>query len=220
MRPPVRRIGLLAGAVATLTACTATSGPAPAATGGVVTTRTVTGTRTVAAPAPSFRPTPATSVAPLPPGAPPAAGERERACPYLASTPQQDPRRNVADIEGDHVYRTTVLTRDRPVGCRFYFYSGAFEAVAEIAPRRFATAKDAYNAMVLTARTGTDQQGVPAVVRGVPGVLYRTRFFGPDGRRDWACAVAVGRTMVSVRTQRTDTSLNALLIARAVAGKF
>jgi hypothetical protein len=58
------------------------------------------------------------------------------------------------------------------------------------------------------------------IVPGVDAVLYRTKFFGPDGKRDWACVFAAGRTMVIVHTQRDDTALNALLLARAVARKF
>lgn len=74
--------------------------------------------------------------------------------------------------------------------------------------------------MVLTAQAGQQARGKPNFVPGVDGVLYRTRFFGPDGSSDWACVFAAGRTMVIVHTQRTDTSLNALLIARAIARKF
>jgi len=73
---------------------------------------------------------------------------------------------------------------------------------------------------VLTGQAGSQVQGKPAIVPGVDAVLYRTKFFGPDGARDWACVFAKGKVMVTVRTQRTDTSLNALLIAQAIAAKF
>lgn len=180
--------------------------------------RTVT---TTATRAPSFVPPVATTVAPLPPNAQPARGEVERACPYIASTPEQNPKVNVADIEGDHVYRTTVLTNLTPVGCRFYFYAGSFEAIADIVPRTFATALDAHNAMVLTAtKTGTEAEGKPNIVPGVDAVLFRTSFFGPDHAQDWACAFAKGRVMVVVHTQRTDQSVSALSLAQAIAGKF
>ncbi|MEO6885798.1 MAG: hypothetical protein ABI232_05865 [Jatrophihabitantaceae bacterium] len=127
---------------------------------------------------------------------------------------------NVADIEGDHVYRTTVLTGLKPVGCRFYFYAGAYEAIADIVPTTFTTSVQATNAMILTSRAGTEAIGKKAIVPGVDAVLYRTRFFGEDGARDWACVFAKGKVMVVVHTQRTDTSLNALLLAKAVAPKF
>lgn len=207
---------LLAGVlVLTLVAgCRSDAAPAPG-------DRTVTSTTTQTRPAPqTFTPAPATSVAPLPPGAAPAAGEQERACPYIASTPAEDPNVNVADIEGDHVYRTTVLTEFDPVGCRFYFYAGPHQAIADIAPRRFPDALSAHNAMVLTAEAGGDAQGKKDMLPGVDAVLFRTRFYGPDGDRDWGCVFAKGDLMVIVHTQRSDTSYSALLLAKAVAAKI
>jgi hypothetical protein len=187
---------------------------------GTTTERTVVQTLT-RTPSPSFTPSPARTVRPLTPNAAPAAGEVEKRCPYIASTPAENAAVNVADIEGDHVYRTTVLTKSTPVGCRFYFYAGAFEAIADIVPRRFATPLDAHNAMVLTStQTGTQAQGKANIVPGVDAVLFRTKFFGPDGDRDWACVFAKGAVMVIVHTQRTDQSLSALLLAKALAPKF
>lgn len=171
--------------------------------------------------APTFVPRAPRTVRPQPPGSRLAAGEVERRCPYIASTPEENAKVNVADIEGDHVYRTTLLTKLKPVGCRFYFYAPPYEAIADIVPRRFATALDAHNAMVLTAtRTGTQATGKPSIVKGVDAVLYRTKFFGPDGAHDWACVFAKGNLMVIVHTQRRDTSLNALLLATAVAARI
>jgi hypothetical protein len=170
-------------------------------------------------PLPSFKPKPATSVAPLAPGQQPAAGEVEKPCPYIRSTQDQGPT-SMADLEGDRVYRTTVLTTMKPAGCRFYFYAPPYEAIAEITPRTFATSRQAHDAIVLTSRTGTDAQGKKGIVPGVDAVLYRTKFFGADGGRDWACVFAKGKVMVIVRTQRKDQSLNALLIAQAIAAKF
>lgn len=181
-------------------------------------TRTVVHTRTPARP--PFTPAPARTVTPLPPGAHPRAGEVEKRCPYIASTPDENARTNVADIDGSHVYRTTVLTRREPVGCRFYFYAPPYEAIADILPRRLASAARAHDAMVLTAEAGTDAEGHRDLIPGVDAVLYRTRFFGPDGARDWACAFAKGRLLVIVHTQRSDTSLNALLLARVIARRI
>lgn len=210
-----RATAALAAATAVLGGCTPSHAPAPSTT----VTRTVVHSTT---PAPTFVPSPARTVPPLPPGAHPAAGEVEKPCPYIASTPQDDPTRNVADIEGDHVYRTTVLTGLRPVGCRFYFYAPPYEAIADIQPSTFGSAVEAHNAMVLTAeRTGSDAIGKPNIAPGVDAILYRTKFFGPDGARDWACAFSTGKVMVVVHTQRSDpSSLTALELATAVAGKF
>jgi hypothetical protein len=180
----------------------------------------VTATRTPPPPRSTFTPAPARSVAPLVAGARPARGEVEKPCPYIKSTQDQDPKHSLAVLEGDRVYRTTVLTRLKPVGCRFYFWALPYEAIADILPRRFATATEAYNAMVRTGDAGHQAEGQPNFVPGIDGVLYRTRFFGPDGARDWAFVFAAGRTMVIVHTQRDDIALNALLIARAIARRF
>jgi hypothetical protein len=168
---------------------------------------------------PTFTPKPATTVTPLVPGQQPAAGEVEKACPYILSSQDQGPD-SMADLEGDRVYRTTVLTAMKPVGCRFYFYAPPYEAIAEITTHKFGSAAEAHDGIVLTSRTGTAAQGKTAIVPGVDAVVYRTKFFGPDGASDWACAFAKGKVMVIVRTQRKDTSLNALLIAQAIAPKF
>ena len=208
------------GAAAVVSGCTHASGPDAPSPSVITQTHTITRSPTVTPPPTTFTPAPPRTVAPLPPGAGPAAGEVEKRCPYIASSPDQNAKTNVADIDGSHVYRTTVLTRFRPVGCRFYFYAPPYEAITDIEPHRFATTVEAHNAMVLTGRAGLQPLGKPDIVPGVDAVLYQTRFFGPDGRRDWACVFAAGRTMVVVHTQRADTSLNALLIARAIAGKF
>jgi hypothetical protein len=170
-------------------------------------------------PRPTFTPAPVSTVAPLTPAQAPARGELERACPYLPSS-QTDGPDSMAALEGDRIYRTTVLTGAKPVGCRFYFWTPPYEATAEITARTFPTSLAAHDAMVLTGRAGTQVQGKPNIRPGVDAVLYRTRFFGPDGARDWACVFAKDKLMVTVRTQRTDTSLNALLIAQAIAPKF
>jgi len=200
-----------------LSACTPTSHPHTITTT-IESTVTSHVTETTQPPV-TFRPTPASSVAPLTPDASPAKGEVEKACPYILSTQDQGPV-SMADLEGDRIYRTTVLTATKPVGCRFYFYAPPYEAIAEITPRTFRSSLDAHNAVVLTGQAGTQVEGQPNIVPGVDAVLYRTKFFGPDGAQDWACVFAKGKVMVTVRTQRKDTSRNALYIAQAIAAKF
>jgi hypothetical protein len=158
---------------------------------------------------------PATSVAALHDAkAPMPAGETEGPCPYIANT-------DVANLEGDHVYRSSVLTTTTPPGCRFYFYAGPFEAIADIVATTFATATDAYNAMVATGAAGVAAEGAKNLIPGVDAVLYKTTFFGQDGTNgDWACAFAKGKVMVVVHTQQTNVSYNARAIATAVAPKF
>jgi hypothetical protein len=201
--------------------CSSGAGPA-----GRTATRTIVQTETAPAPSVSFTAAPATSVAPLPAGGVPRAGEVVRSCPYISAGLDSEPTSgpNVADLEGDRVGRVTVLPGHRPVGCRFYFaYSYGntrHEAVADILPRTFATTTQARNALVLTARAGTEPLSEPEFVPGADGIAYRTRFFGPDGARDWAFAFAKGRVLVVVHTQQTNTSRNAVNLGRAVVGKF
>ena len=204
---------LFAVGAAVLTGCHSAAQPPPSTS---VVTDTVTSTLSAS----TFRPPPPTTVAPLPPGSPVPQGEAEQACPYIASTPQQNPQTNVADIVGSHVYRTTVLTASRPAGCRFYFYAPPYGAVADIVARTFASALDARNAMIRTGEAGQEAIGQPNLAPGVQGVAYRTEFYGPDAGRDWACAFAAASIMVVVHTQRTDTAAAAVYLAQAVAGHF
>ena len=43
---------------------------------------------------------------------------------------------------------------------------------------------------------------MPSLVAGVDGILFQTKFFGPDGAADWACAFAKGTLLVIVHTQQ------------------
>lgn len=200
-------------------ACTSGGGEEPTPSTSTIIT-TITRPRPTPAKSSAFTPPPARSVTPLSPNSDPAAGEVEKACPYVASTPDENPDVNVADMEGDHVYRTTVLTGLKPVGCRFYFYAPPFEAIADIQPQTFPTARDAYNAMVRTGQAGQNYSGRPHIIPGVDAIVYQTQFFGDDGDQDWACVFAKGNVMVVVHTQQTNVSYNALQIATAIAPKL
>jgi hypothetical protein len=205
-------------AVIALAGCSAKSGSSgPPVSSDVTVTQTITSTPP---PVPSssgpFVPAPAASVAALGSAhAPMPAGEVEAACPYISND-------DLAAKEGDHVYRTSNLTTLTPVGCRFYFYAGPFEAIADIAPMTFATDVDAYNAMVATGAAGTGTIGVKDLITGVDAVLYKTQFYGPDTAKggDWACAFAKGKVMVVVHTQQTNVSFNARALATQLAPKF
>jgi hypothetical protein len=172
----------------------------------------------------TFQPPRARFVRPLPPGTRPAKGEKDHRCPYIKTGLNQDYDYsggvNLADLEGDRVYRTTVLTKHHPVGCRFYFYAPPYEAIAEIRPFTLASTQAARDAMILTARTGKELITERGFVEGLVGISFRTKFFRQDGPGDWAFVFAKGRRMVIVYTQRSDTSRNALYIARAIAKKF
>lgn len=216
------RVGVAAGLAAlALAACTSQVG-SPSSPAPVTHTSTVTHTRPP--PAIGFQPPRPAAVRPLPPGARPARGEKDHRCPYIKTGLDQDysykTGQNLADLEGDRVYRTTVLTTLHPVGCRFYFYAPPYEAIAEIRPYTLSTPTEARDAMILIARTGRELITERDFAHGLTGICFRTKFFHADGARDWAFAFAKGRRMVVVYTQRSDTSRNALYIGRAIAGKF
>ncbi|MBE7189606.1 hypothetical protein [Jatrophihabitans endophyticus] len=230
MRRPGRTAALLLAAAVGLAACSSsastTGTTAPAAT------RTVVRTHQVSSPGADYRPPPARFVRPLPPGHRTPGGAKDARCPYIRTGLDEDGDRgyhlhrpNVADIEGDRIYRTTVLTHLHPVGCRFYFYAPPYEAVADVVPRRFSSATVAHNALVRTAEAGSQPISAPHFARDgaadrVDGISYRTKFFDRDGTRDWAFAFAAGRTLVVVHTQRSDTSRPAVYLARAIVGRF
>jgi hypothetical protein len=204
----------------TLAACTSSSSPP----GGSTSTHTNVVVHTNTPSVSQFTPPPAATVHSLPYGAKTPNGEKDARCPYIKTGLDQDYDYsgdvNLANLEGDRVYRTTRLLRYHPVGCRFYFYSGPYEAIADIRPYTFKTAVDAYNAMVRTAEAGREPIAEKGFVRGLTGICFRTKYFAPDGFKDWAFVFAKGKRMVVVYTQRKDTSRNALYIGRAIAAKF
>jgi hypothetical protein len=177
--------------------------------------QTVSGTVHTARPptTPLYTPAPATTVAGLPPGAVPPHGEREATCPYIST-------QDAAETEGNRIYRTTIITTTRPVGCRFYFWCCDFHATMDIVSRTFGSALEAYNAMVRTGEAGSKAIGVKALVPGVSAMLYQTKFYGPDGATDWACTFAKGSTMVTVHTNQNDVSFNAKQLAALIAPRF
>jgi hypothetical protein len=203
-------------------ACTGAGEPAPQ-TSAVTITQTVPAPTsahptsagpTTARPTPSrYVPAPATTLRGVAPGSALPAGEADGTCPYIAT-------QDAAGIEGDRIYRTTVLHSLTPVGCRFYFWCCDYEAIADIVPMTFATAADAYSAMVATGNAGANVSGVKNLVPGVDAVLYQTEFYGPDGATDWAATFAKGRVMVTVHTQQKDISFNAKSFAATIAPKF
>jgi hypothetical protein len=198
-----------------LAACTPSKQPVA----NVTVTSTVTHTRTP--PPQTYVPPPPSFAPPLAEGAAPPAGEVDRLCPYIRTGLNMDPTSepNVADIIGSRIYRTTVLTALKPVGCRFYFYVD-FSPEADILPTTFPNATDAHNAMVLTAdKTGTNQ-ATYTVASGIPGIVYQTKFVTGDDGTDWACVFAKGAVMVVVHSHTTNTSNSVLSLAQAIVGKF
>jgi hypothetical protein len=211
IRPLLRVSVVIAAAGLALAACSPKT-PPPIVTTTVISTVVPATSRPEPPPTPTFRPTPAADVAVLPDVGSLPAHWVDGACPYLHM-------RTAMDLEGNRIGRSTI-SQDRPTSCTFYYAYAPHRATLQVAPAYFATAVDAYNAMVLTGRAGTDVDSRPGIAPGVDAVLYRTRFYAPDGGRNWACSFAKGTTMVTIRTDRTDTSFNAVEIATVVAAHF
>jgi hypothetical protein len=212
-------VGTACAVVLTLAGCTSSTAPPPSTT-----TRTHNGgTITHSPPAPpTYHPPKPAFRRPLPPGTPPHPGEKDQSCPYIRTGLDVDAGGgvNLADLEGDRVYRNTILTRYHPIGCRFYFYAPPYPAEAEIQPHTFATETEAFNAMIRTAHTGRNLITEKNFVHGLTGICFQTKFFAEDGNRDWAFVFAKGKKMVVVYAFQTNTSRNALYIAKAIAKKF
>ena len=203
-----------------LTACTALSLLAALGVGGCSASarsdstgatirQTITTTTTLPAPTP----TPTGQLA-----QPGVVVERAGTCPYLSlSTAQAD--------NGSLLGRQSVVTTTPP-GCRFYARNAAGygqkgkagRISVEIATARYRTRIDAEQGMVRTALAGTDVN--PTTVHGHRGAQFRTRFSPADGNRDWACTFFVDKLVVTVKTDRTDLSINALELAKTIAPKF
>ena len=133
--------------------------------------------------------------------------EVEGSCPYIGKA-------QFAAGEGDRVGRVTVL-RTRPVGCRFYFEYQPSTVVGEIDVARFATATEAYNAMVGSAAGHSEVQSDPEI--GAGAVAFRTRLQGTGA---WQCVFAKGTSVVTVRTRQPYPALNAFILARVIAPKI
>jgi hypothetical protein len=213
----MRQLLCAAAALLALAGCTSSGTEPPDTT--ITRTRTTTSTRPPPdrydPPEPYFR-------KPLPPGVAPGKHEKDHPCPYIKTglNVTDDSGPNLADLEGDRVYRNTILTNLHPVGCRFYFYAPPYAAIAEIQPHTFKTPTEAYNAMILTARTGHNLIPEQNFAPGATGICFQTKFFREDGNQDWAFVFAKGKTMVVVHAFQTNTSRNAFYIARAIAKKF
>lgn len=208
---------MIAGVLVTA-GCTSSATPAP--TGG--TTRTMTSTVTSTRDnGTTFVPPKPSEVPPLPPGAKTPKGEKSGTCPYIRTGLNQDPtsKPNVADIEGNRIYRTTRLTTLRPIGCRFYFIGPPYNPTADIRPQTFASAEKAYNAMILTAQAGKQATTYKNFAPGITGISYRTKFDKGEGYGDWAFAFAKGTVVVVVHTSQ-PISANARYLAQAIAAKF
>lgn len=214
MRPPTGRPGVAAGAlgialVIALGGCTsggAGDSGAPASPGGTTAADALpTGRASAGRPDPpatsrAVESTPNRHTGPV--------TEKAGVCPYIST-------QRVADIEGNRVGRSTVVTTPEP-GCRFYFMYGDRHLTASISIARLPSATAAFNRVARTR--GSAVFSTPGI--GSAAVLYRTRFYPPDGDRDWACRFAKGTLVVTVHTDQVEPSANARNLARAVVDRI
>lgn len=136
--------------------------------------------------------------------------ETDGDCPYLSA-------QEAADLEGNRVGRTTVLSTTPP-GCRFYFAYDLSHMTMEITTQTFDDPIDANNAMVTTATAGKNATAAAGIGDGA--VLYQTTFYPPDGDNDWACAFIKGNVLVIIKTDQISPSYNARHVAETVAPRI
>jgi hypothetical protein len=70
------------------------------------------------------------------------------------------------------------------------------------------------------AATGRRQRTIRGFAAGLDGILFQTAFYGPDRGADWAFVFSAGSVVVLVHTEEATSSLNAELLAVAVASTF
>jgi hypothetical protein len=136
-----------------------------------------------------------------------------------------------SESTGMRLDRIQVLRQARRViGCRFYALQGSPLATSEHLPgpnqpviaitsSRFATDTAAHNALARLASAGTEPAQY-TIGGSTVAVAFRTTFDPTDGAKDWAVAFAKHTTLVVIKTAISDTSADAVDVARAVFPKF
>ena len=144
------------------------------------------------------------------------------------------PKQTVADDVGMRLDRVTVQrSGGKQVGCTFYALQhptvqcdasclagehlpGPDQPAVRLSISRYADATAAHNAMVLLAEAGTDPQQVD-VGGGRIGLAYQSAFYRKDHGTDWACVFNVDATLAVIETVTTETSFNAVAVAKHLA---
>lgn len=183
------------------------------------TTSISTVTQTISKPPTTLKPAPRRSAPPTGPLSQPGkVVEKTGDCPYLSTQAAQDDN-------GSRIGQHTVVTTTPP-GCRFYALNaagygqkGAAGRISiEISTARYRTAGDAQQGMIRTALRGSDIDPIQA--NGHKGSIFRTTFSPADGDQDWACTFSIGKLVITVKTDRTDVSANAVKLATDISPKF
>jgi hypothetical protein len=137
----------------------------------------------------------------------------------------------VANKIGMRLARIQVLSTGGTVrGCRIYALQhsplattehlpGPHQPAVEVTSARYVDADAAHNAVARLADRGRNPQRVH-ITPGVVGACFQTTFYPRDHGRDWACAFAKGTIAVLVRTVVVSPALDAIAVARLVAGHF
>jgi hypothetical protein len=142
---------------------------------------------------------------------------RDAACPIVT-------RAAAVEHGGMRLDRQVVLTQaGRATGCDFYadqnwaaseHLPGPNQPAISVRVTRYAHATTAFNAMARIGQAGGSAHEVD-LTGSRRGVAFRTRFDPADGAKDWAYVVAIGTSVLEVRTAQTASELNAVEVARA-----
>jgi hypothetical protein len=143
---------------------------------------------------------------------------RAHSCQFASATA-------VRNTMGMRLGRITRLTGTRVSGCRFYALQGSYlhakehlpgpeQPVLEIVTHRYASAREAHNAVVLIARSGHNPQRES--FGKIEGACFQTNYYPKDHGQDWACAANKRRIEVVIHSVDTTSTINTQSILRAV----
>jgi hypothetical protein len=130
--------------------------------------------------------------------------EIDAPCPYATAD-------EFRGAEGDRVGRVVEL-KGNPVGCRFYFSYDPSVVVGEIRVQRFATATEAFNAVV-TAATGHPEFVDDKTIGDGGSISIRLPL---QGQQTWACIFSKGDYVVTAQSRQTVVGQDARNIARLI----
>jgi hypothetical protein len=135
-------------------------------------------------------------------------------------------------IIGQRLDHATVQTSGgRTVGCRFYPITTGPLAISEHLPKHgfpsariavttYPSAESARQVLAIVSDAG----GSPALqsIDGLVAETFRTHFYPPDGKTDWACAFIKGPHLVTVLLAEPTSQgqSNVMDLAKAFAAKL
>jgi hypothetical protein len=135
---------------------------------------------------------------------PAGAAEIDKPCPYASN----DAMRNA---EGDRTVHSVQLATD-PIGCRYYFEYDPSVIIAEITVERFASATEAFNAVVTVAKSHPEFVD-DKTIGDFGSITVRLPLQGAD---TWACLFSKGDLVVVAHTRQTEVGQDARNVARLI----